>query len=238
MKNIVDATYIPVLRVSRRMPALSGEVVSFLDSLLQRNPARRLGAVMPSTGKVNARDHPWFSTVDWDAALRRELDAGFVPTIASNKDVSNFDDVFTRETAELSGEQAFEGERPNPSGEGFGVGDEGEDSSVSSAEGGGSKSRKNVTWMNLWGLLGGTNNEDDLDLGYGSSPGAVDSLATTQRGDEAASKTGKGVTAAAQGGNRGAQPDGGREQDVFASFDGFSFDAPSLAAMSIAEEGE
>ena len=38
MKNIVDASYIPVLRVSRRMKPLSNNVVSFLDALLQRNP--------------------------------------------------------------------------------------------------------------------------------------------------------------------------------------------------------
>jgi hypothetical protein len=35
-----------------------------------------------------------------------------------------------------------------------------------------------------------------------------------------------------------ATSDRNGDQNVFAGFDGFSFDAPSLAAMSIAEEGE
>jgi serine/threonine protein kinase len=239
MKNIVDATYIPVLRVSRRMPPLSGEVVSFLDSLLQRNPARRLGAVMPSTGKVNARDHPWFSTIDWDSAFRRELDAGFIPIIASNKDVSNFDDVFTRETAELSGEQMFGGVEVNAGGDEFAL-EEGERGRSVSSGGGGLKSRKNVTWTNLWGILGASptdgGSQGDLSVVSGGSGGGAAAAAAAQR-DGVAKITGSGVTYV-EGGVAEATSDRNGDQNVFAGFDGFSFDAPSLAAMSIAEEGE
>ena len=141
MKNIVDATYIPVLRVSKRMKPLSNEVVSFLDSLLQRNPSRRLGTIIPSTGHVDARNHAWFADIDWNVALASGLDAGFVPTVANNIDVSNFDDVFTQETAELSGEgnvnaPSLLNDNDNISG---------------------NSGSQNSSWINLWGLLGDGN---------------------------------------------------------------------------------
>ena len=144
MKNIVDASYIPVLRVSRRMKPLSKEVVSFLDALLQRNPARRLGTVVPSTGKVDARKHPWFTDLDWDVAMQGGLNAGFVPIVSSSVDVSNFDDVFTQETAELSGER-FPSDGSN--------GENGEGSILENGF-------KTSNWMNLWGLLGNENAND------------------------------------------------------------------------------
>ena len=65
---------------------------SILDSCCNAT-ARRLEQFCPQLGK-STRDHVWFSAINWDAALRRELNAGFVPTIASANDVSNFDDVF------------------------------------------------------------------------------------------------------------------------------------------------
>ena len=198
MKNIVDAKYIPVLRVSRRMPSLSGEVVSFLDSLLQRNPTRRLGAVVPDTGKVNARDHPWFSSIDWMAVMRRELDPGYVPKVSSNEDVSNFDDVFTKETAELSGEDILSKRVI--------------DTNVMENN---EEIRNKLTWMNLWGLVGKESNEDIEVI-----PPDDDSLQTPsdkEMENESASDA-KDIS----------------QSDVDA-FEGFSFDAPSPLAMSIAD---
>jgi serine/threonine protein kinase len=166
MKNIVDATYIPVLRVSRRMKALSTEVVEFLDSLLQRNPSRRLGTISPSTGHVDARSHPWFAQIDWNAALRGELNAGFLPNVASNIDVSNFDDVFTQETAELSGERDL---NANIALNGAG----GYENGGNIANGNG----KNSNWMNLWGLLGdptnGNNGSNKKNGGGGGLDGGT-----------------------------------------------------------------
>ena len=167
MKHIVDAKYIPVLKVSRHMPPLSGEIVSFLDSLLQRNPARRLGAVVPDTGKVNAREHAWFSSIDWVAVIQRKLDPGFVPKVLSDEDVSNFDDVFTRETAGLSGEDALK--------------KAGEDSkSVKNNHE--TEVRKKETWMNLWGLVGADGSEDMDDISNDS--GSAQKLARQSLGPE------------------------------------------------------
>jgi hypothetical protein len=95
-----------------------------------------LGSVIASTGKVDARKHPWFKNIDWDVAMKKGLDAGFVPVVESSIDVSNFDDVFTQETAELSGE--------NQSSAMYDIGENKR----------GNARRRQSNWMNLWGLLG------------------------------------------------------------------------------------
>eukprot|EP00946_MAST-07B_sp_MAST-7B-sp1_P000720 g720.t1 len=131
---------------------------------------------------------------------------GFVPTIASANDVSNFDDVFTSEMAELSGEQVKGSTADGLSNEKFLAGEEDE------------KSKKNTTWMNLWGLLRG--NGDELSM-------------TDSQFDQDNKTNVKGKRA--EDPNLGSQSSQNQNEDqnLFANFDGFSFDAPSLAAASI-----
>lgn len=72
-------------------PYLSPNVRSLLEGLFKKEPDKRLGG-----GPNDAEDikkHPWFDGLDWDALLRKEIPAPFVPIIKEDTDVSNFDPV-------------------------------------------------------------------------------------------------------------------------------------------------
>lgn len=62
-----------------------------LAGLFQKDPHQRLGG--GSDGAKAIRNHPWFGGVDWDAYLKKEVRAPFVPVIKDDLDVSNFDPV-------------------------------------------------------------------------------------------------------------------------------------------------
>ncbi|XP_056288133.1 serine/threonine-protein kinase N2-like, partial [Pseudoliparis swirei] len=73
---------------------LSPEAVSLIQKLLQKNPEKRLGG-----GEEDAQEikrHKFFKRVDWAALLAKELQPPFLPVIRAQKDVSNFDEEFTR----------------------------------------------------------------------------------------------------------------------------------------------
>lgn len=70
---------------------LSENVKSLLDGLFQKDPDKRLGG--GAGGADEIKTHPWFAQVDWNAYLRKEIKAPFIPIIKSDMDVSNFDTV-------------------------------------------------------------------------------------------------------------------------------------------------
>ncbi len=47
------------------------------------------------TDALEVRSHPFFSSVNWDDLLRKNIPAPFIPKIQSETDVSNFSDEFT-----------------------------------------------------------------------------------------------------------------------------------------------
>jgi serine/threonine protein kinase len=53
--------------------------LNLLQSLMHKNPARRLGAGREDAEEV--KRHPYFTGVDWDALLRKECTPPFVPVI-------------------------------------------------------------------------------------------------------------------------------------------------------------
>ena len=57
--------------------------LNLLQSLMHKNPARRLGASKDDAEEV--KRHPYFTGVDWDALLRKETTPPFVPVIVSLK---------------------------------------------------------------------------------------------------------------------------------------------------------
>ncbi|KAM3874196.1 serine/threonine-protein kinase N2 [Diretmus argenteus] len=73
---------------------LSPESVSIMHKLLQKNPAKRLGAGEQDATEV--KRHIFFQGVDWDALLARKVKPPLVPVIKAPADVSNFDKEFTR----------------------------------------------------------------------------------------------------------------------------------------------
>lgn len=70
---------------------LSPAARDLLDGLLQKDPDRRLGGGPADFEEINA--HPWFAGVDYEAFLAKKVQAPFIPTIASDLDISNFDPV-------------------------------------------------------------------------------------------------------------------------------------------------
>ena len=68
---------------------LSQNARNLIECLLKKDPAKRLG----TTSKV--RDHPWFEDVNWDALLKMQYEAPFVPKLTSPTDVQHFSQEFT-----------------------------------------------------------------------------------------------------------------------------------------------
>ncbi|XP_037293908.1 ribosomal protein S6 kinase alpha-5 isoform X2 [Manduca sexta] len=86
-KRIVRCSY-PV------PPDVSPEVQDFIRKLLVKDPRRRLGG-----GDGDAEElkrHPFFQNLDWQAVLRRDVPAPFVPQLSHAADTCNFADEFTR----------------------------------------------------------------------------------------------------------------------------------------------
>ena len=62
-----------------------------LEGLFEKKPEDRLG----SKGAQEVKKHPWFEKISWEALLRKEVKAPFVPNLKSDVDVSSFDPEFT-----------------------------------------------------------------------------------------------------------------------------------------------
>ncbi|KAM3599504.1 uncharacterized protein V6R79_007031 [Siganus canaliculatus] len=73
---------------------LSPESVSLIQKLLQKNPETRLGA--GEEDAVEIKRHKFFQGIVWDALLAKKVKPPFLPVIRAPKDVSNFDEEFTR----------------------------------------------------------------------------------------------------------------------------------------------
>uniref|UniRef100_A0A673J9T5 protein kinase C n=1 Tax=Sinocyclocheilus rhinocerous TaxID=307959 RepID=A0A673J9T5_9TELE len=64
------------------------------ESLLQKNPEKRLGAGEQDANEV--KRHRFFQGIDWEALLSKSVKPPFLPSIKAPADVSNFDEEFTR----------------------------------------------------------------------------------------------------------------------------------------------
>uniref|UniRef100_A0A3Q3G3H1 protein kinase C n=1 Tax=Labrus bergylta TaxID=56723 RepID=A0A3Q3G3H1_9LABR len=73
---------------------LSPESVSLIQKLLQKNPEMRLGAGEEDAAQI--KRHKFFQSIDWNALLAKKVKPPFLPVIRAPKDVSNFDEEFTR----------------------------------------------------------------------------------------------------------------------------------------------
>ncbi|XP_040915402.1 serine/threonine-protein kinase N2 [Toxotes jaculatrix] len=73
---------------------LSPESASLIQKLLQKNPETRLGA--GEEDALEIKRHRFFQGMDWDALLAKKVKPPFLPAIRAPRDVSNFDEEFTR----------------------------------------------------------------------------------------------------------------------------------------------
>lgn len=79
------------------MPAdIQPETESFLKSILQRDPEKRLGC--GDTGRNNMKYHPFFNSIDWAKLAKQEVKPPFQPPSGKGgaRDISNFDSEFTK----------------------------------------------------------------------------------------------------------------------------------------------
>ncbi|TEB25035.1 AGC/Akt protein kinase [Coprinellus micaceus] len=80
-------------------PDISPDAKSVMTGLLQRDPAKRLGA----NGGEEIKRHPFFAKyVDWNLLLAKKIQPPFKPSVESVLDVANFDTDFTNEEAQDS----------------------------------------------------------------------------------------------------------------------------------------
>ncbi|XP_075935547.1 serine/threonine-protein kinase N2 [Anarhichas minor] len=73
---------------------LSPESVSLIQKLLQKNPQMRLGGGEEDASEI--KRHKFFQGMDWPALQAKNMKPPFLPVIRALKDVSNFDEEFTR----------------------------------------------------------------------------------------------------------------------------------------------
>jgi len=91
----VQEMYRKILHADLVIPDyVSVEGQDLLARLLERNPKRRLG----SNGVDEVKNHPFFSSINWDDILNKRVTPEFKPKIKSDKDTSYFDEEFTRKT--------------------------------------------------------------------------------------------------------------------------------------------
>lgn len=67
-----------------------GPLCDLLIGLLQPDPQKRLGC--GAGGAEDVKLHSWFNGVDWDALLRKQIQAPFVPPVRHAGDTSNFEE--------------------------------------------------------------------------------------------------------------------------------------------------
>ncbi|KAI9471810.1 MAG: kinase-like domain-containing protein [Benjaminiella poitrasii] len=93
--------YKRVLEDSLQFPCHFDETTkSFLAGLLEKEACERLG--WGENGIEYIKRHPYFDDIDWDEVKQRKLRPPHIPTIRSETDISNFDDMFTSMPVHIS----------------------------------------------------------------------------------------------------------------------------------------
>ncbi|KAJ7904285.1 kinase-like domain-containing protein [Mycena olivaceomarginata] len=72
--------------------AINEDGKQFVKGLLNRNPKHRLGAVRDAE---ELKEHPFFSSIDWNALARKQVTPPFKPVVESDESTANFDEIFT-----------------------------------------------------------------------------------------------------------------------------------------------
>lgn len=98
IERMYDLIKLSELRFPKKIK-ISAEAQDLISKFLDRNPLTRLGA---KDGLKEFKSHPFFSKVDFDKVLQKQLIPAFKPEISGMTDVRNFDEEFTGETVEQS----------------------------------------------------------------------------------------------------------------------------------------
>jgi serine/threonine protein kinase len=87
----------------RTLSHVSQSARDFIASLLQRDPAKRLGAGS-AEGPGSIRAHPFFSNIDWEALLRREVTPPLPPLLNPQEELMGESAV--RSSTDLRGKRS------------------------------------------------------------------------------------------------------------------------------------
>jgi serine/threonine protein kinase len=74
---------------------ISDSAQDLILGLLERTPTSRLGSGPADFEEI--KEHDFFSELNWDMVMKRQVVPEWKPTIASEDDTSHFDAVFTEE---------------------------------------------------------------------------------------------------------------------------------------------
>jgi len=86
-----------ILEKKIKMPKhFSVEASDILEKLLVKNPNERIGCM--ENGVADIKSHPFFSVIDWDKLLEKQVQPPFIPGVSEADDVSNVDPEFLAET--------------------------------------------------------------------------------------------------------------------------------------------
>lgn len=94
----INHMYDKILRAELRCPSyLPSDVTSLIQSMLIRDPLKRLGS---GPGDVKELEkHPFFAVLDFEQVLAKKYTPVYKPNLGTETDVSNFDPTFTNEQA-------------------------------------------------------------------------------------------------------------------------------------------
>ena len=84
--------------------AVNDDAKDLIKKLLTRRQASRLGNL--SRGYLDVKEHPWFSSLDWEKLNNREVKAPWVPNIKNPLDSTYFSD-FSQEEKEKDTSRAL-----------------------------------------------------------------------------------------------------------------------------------
>jgi serine/threonine protein kinase len=82
---------------ARFPPGFDPVAKDLVERLIEKNPAKRLGALHYGIREIKA--HPWFGEVNWERLFECQIRAPYRPKLANEGDCSNFD-RYPEETAE------------------------------------------------------------------------------------------------------------------------------------------
>ena len=80
-----------IVKGKYKMPkSIHGDGADIVKGLLNKDPYQRLGSF--KGGVDDILNHPWFSSIDFDKLVNKDIKAPRVPKIKNPLDASNFDD--------------------------------------------------------------------------------------------------------------------------------------------------
>ncbi|KAI3994151.1 hypothetical protein MKX01_012408 [Papaver californicum] len=83
-----------IIKDKMKLPGfLTGEAHSLLKGLLQKEANKRLGS--GPGGSEEIKRHKWFKAVNWRKLEAREIQPSFLPEVASQHCIANFDECWT-----------------------------------------------------------------------------------------------------------------------------------------------